>query len=205
MSTLFTSVAHVVQRAAGRWTLGVAIAGGGLVSTAQAHHHDDFDLRIDIAHRGAEIERRHYCEPVYEQRPAQVWVAPVYQTVPGERVWIEPVYRTVCDRVWREAVMRDEVTQVWIEEHFDRRVVRHGRHEVVERCFVPGHYESRCAAVVVAPGHYEEVQRQELVSEGHWQVSDQQVLVTPGHFETRLESVCVTPGHWEDHPLVRLR
>ncbi len=94
---------------------------------------------------------------------------PVIVTAPVDRVWVEPVYQTVTDRVWRDATTEDRCTRVWIPDTVQDQVVHYGRHDRVERVFVPGHYEDRHETVVVAPGHWEDVQRQELVTPGHWE------------------------------------
>lgn len=193
---------RLTRQTSGRLVLSAALAGIGTVSTAQAHH-EDFDLRIDG--HGATIERRHWDAPVYEDRPVQVWVEPVYQTVPGQRVWVEPVYRTVVDHVWREPVVQDQPVQVWVEGGYFERECRRGEHHGRrERVWIPAHYETRVQPTIVTPGHYEDVPRKELVTEGHWQCNDQQVLVTPGHYETQVQRVMVREGHYDERPVIRV-
>lgn len=199
---MFGHITTFVRGMTGKFTLCAVLAGAGTAATAQAHDH----LELEVRPGRIELERRHHVDPVYVDRPVQVWVEPVYQTVPGQRVWVEPTYRTVVDRVWREGVTREERVQVLAPAGYEYRdVVRYGR-LCRERVFVPEHYILQCRPVVVVPGHFEDVTRQELVTEGHYECGPSaQVIVTPGHFETRATRVLAAPGHWEDRPVVVVR
>ncbi|HZK80577.1 MAG TPA: hypothetical protein VFC46_05900 [Humisphaera sp.] len=200
MNAFIHPIVGMLRNTTGRVFLGAVLAGGGAVSTAQAH--DGVDVHLD--RHGVALEHRHWHPAIYEDRPASVWVEPAYNTLPGPRVWVEPVYRTVVDHIWREPVVQQNQTQVWVGPGYQDRQVEHHHHIRIERVFVPGHFETRIESVVVAPGHYEDVARQEAVSEGHWQSNDQQVPVTPGHYETRIQRVLVRDGLWEERPFIHI-
>ena len=184
--------------------LGTMLAGATasvIPTTAYAGHHD-INLDIDIA-----APHRHVDPPVCEDRPVQVWVEPVYQTV-CDRHWVEPVYQTVTERVWCPPVTKNECVRVWVPERYEdhrvRRMTPYGVIFSTERVCIPGHYEDQTRQVVITPGHYDDIQRQQLVCDGHWETSDRQVLVTPGHYETHIQRVEVQRSHIEERPVGRI-
>ncbi|MDB5302376.1 MAG: hypothetical protein JWO87_4039 [Phycisphaerales bacterium] len=220
MNALFTTAAQMFQNAAGRKLVlaaSTALAGVGMTGTAQAHDRDydrrdrnpfrDIQLNVDLHTGRTEIERRRWCEPVYEDRRTQVWVEPAYRTV-CDRVWVEPQYRTVCDRVWREPVTQDVCERVWVPAQYEvREFVRRERgHREIYREQVlvsPAHYEEQHRQVVVTPGRFEEVQRQELVAAGHWDNVERREVLAPGHWETHVERVVVSPGQYDGDTIAR--
>lgn len=184
--------------------LGTILAGTTVsaIPTAANAGHRGVDIDIDIASRHRQVD-----QPIYEERPVQVWVEPVYRTV-TDRHWCEPVYRTVTDHVWCPPVTRTVTERVWIPERFeDRRVTHYGSYGprvTYEHVLVPAHYEDRTHDVVITPGHYDDVQHRELVSEGHWELGERQELVCAGHYETHMERVQIERSYVEDHPLGRI-
>src|SRR5436305_6821604 len=156
------------------YALGTILAGataGVLPSTAKADRHD---LNFDIDIRAGQ---RHVDRPVYEDRPVQVWVEPVYRTV-VDRHWVEPVYRTVAERTWCPPMTRNDCVRVWVPERYEdhrvRRMTPYGAIYSTERVCIPGHCEDQTRQVVITPGHYDDVQHQQLVCDGHWENGERQ-------------------------------
>ncbi|MEX2213215.1 MAG: hypothetical protein WD768_03745 [Phycisphaeraceae bacterium] len=85
----------------------------------------------------------------------------------------------------------------------DVRIGAHGDHthvnvDVVNRRYIPGHYEERQVQVLVSKGHWDEVRRQVLVAPGHWDEVQRQVLVSRGHWDQVQRQVLVSRGHWDE-------
>ena len=192
-----------IATAAVRTVLAGAAFSAIPTTSAMADPHGGINVDVDIR-----SSHRHYDGPtIYEDRPMQVWVEPVYRTV-SERQWIAPVYRTVVDHVWCPPVTKTVTERIWCPDRYeDRRVTHYGPHGprvTYEHQLIPAHYEDRSHEVVVTPGHYDDVQRQELVSEDHWGIVDRQECVTPGHYETHMERVAIERSHVEQKPVGRI-
>lgn len=140
-----------------------AIAMVPTTARADRFHNRDHAGRVEIDLHSGPVVYEH--APVIVDRPQQVWV--------------EPVYQTVCDKVWHEPVVQKQVDHVWVpERHELRDVYRNGRVSR-EPVVTPGHYEDVSRDVVLTPGYYEDVNRQVLVAPGHWETRVQAVVVAP--------------------------
>jgi len=68
---------------------------------------------------------------------------------------------------------------------------------VIERVWVPAHYEEVTTRVLVHRGHFDERTTQVMVRQGHYVEKHTKVLVERGYFDERHTKVLVHQGHWD--------
>jgi hypothetical protein len=164
MDMLTARISKLLTTAVGAAVLGFAPA----MASARPHFGD---VGVDV------VVDPQPCSPVVVDHVDRVWVEPVYRTV-CDRVWVAPVVEDRDLHTW--VPDRYELQDVVVREHHHTFVTQ--QNVLVE----PAHDVCERQQVVVTPGDWADVPRQEVIVAGHYEDRCAPVIVEPRH-ETRVD------------------